>query len=103
MVDLDKMQKKILQNKINKHFNTTNIHQEFCLLYGEVAEAYDAWAKGKGLEEIGLELADVAIYTLGIAEILGINLEDALLKKIAINEKRVYVNGKKVEPIPAQE
>ncbi len=98
MVDLNELQKKIYQNKVNKHFNLTNIHQEFCLLNGEVAEAYDAWNKKMSTEDISLELADIAIYTLGLAEILGISLEDALLKKMAINEKRVYVNGKKVEP-----
>lgn len=98
MVDLSTLQKQIYQNKVNKHFNTTNINQEFCYLYGEVAEAYDAWLKGGKKEEIALELADVMIFTLGLAEILNIDLEKALLNKITINEQRVYVNGKKVEP-----
>ena len=43
-----------------------------------------------------MELADVAIFTLGLAEMLDIDLESAILKKMAINEKRVYINGKKV-------
>ena len=98
MVDLNELQKKIYKNKVDKHFNLTNLHQEFCLLYGEVAEAYDAWSKKMSTEDISLELADVAIYTLGLAEMLGISLEDAILKKIAINDKRIYVNGKKIEP-----
>ncbi len=98
MVSLDELQKKIYQNKVNKHFNVTDLYKEFCCLYGEVGEAYDAWCKKLGKEEISLELADIAIFTLGIAEILGISLEDAIQKKIAINEKRVYINGKKVEP-----
>ena len=29
-------------NKINKGFNNTDVNKEFCLLYGEVSEAYDA-------------------------------------------------------------
>ena len=98
MVSLDALQKQIYENKINKHFNLTNIDQEFCLLYGEVAEAFDAWQKKAPQEAISLELADIAIFTLGLAEMLGISLEEAILKKIAINEKRVYINGKKVEP-----
>lgn len=100
MVDLDELQKKIYKNKVDKHFNLTNIPQEFCYLYGEVAEAHDAWLKKKDTEEISLELADVAIFTLGLAEMLGISLEEALLKKIEINDKRIYINGKKVEPTP---
>ena len=102
MVSLDELQKVIYKNKVDKHFNLTNIHQEFCYLYGEVAEAYDAWLKKKDTEEISLELADVAIFTLGLAEMLGISLEDAVLKKIAINRKRVYVDGKKVDPATPQ-
>ena len=98
MIDLNELQKKIYQNKVDKKFNLTNIPQEFCYLHGEVSEAFDAWLKKKDTTEVAHELADVTIFTLGLAEILGINLEEALLQKIAINEKRVYVNGKKVEP-----
>lgn len=46
-MNLKEMQKEILQNKINKGFNTTDINKEFCLLYGEVSEAYDAYRKIK--------------------------------------------------------
>ena len=102
MVDLNELQKKIYQNKVNKHFNLTNIHQEVCYIFGEVAEAYDAWYKKMGTEAISLELADIAIYVLGLAEMLGISLEDSILKKMAINEKRVYVDGKKIEPTTPQ-
>ena len=100
MVSLDELQKRIYKNKVEKRFNLTNIHQEFCYLYGEVAEAYDAWLKKMDTEAISLELADVAIFTLGLSEMLGISLEEAVLKKMAINEKRVYIDGKKVEPTP---
>ena len=55
-----------------------------------------------GTEAISLELADIAIYVLGLAEMLGISLEDSILKKMAINEKRVYVDGKKIEPTTPQ-
>mgnify|MGYP003248920404 CR=1 FL=1 len=57
---INEMQKEIYQNKLNKGFNVTDVHEEFCLLYGEVAEAYDAWRKNK--TTVGEELADIAIY-----------------------------------------
>ena len=63
-MNLKEMQKEILQNKINKGFNTTDINKEFCLLYGEVSEAYDAYRKNK--DDLGEELADIEIYLLGI-------------------------------------
>ena len=62
-------------------------------MYGEVGEAYEAYRKKKN--DLGGELADVAIYLLGIAEILGKNLEEEILKKLEINENRKYkkING----------
>ena len=51
---INEMQKEIYQNKLNKGFNVTDVHEEFCLLYGEVAEAYDAWRKNKQLLEKNL-------------------------------------------------
>ena len=93
MVDLNKLQKDIYQNKVNKGFNITDINKEFCLTYGEVAEAYEAWKKKK--DDLGEELADVAIYLLGLSEILGIDLEEEIQKKVYKNSKREYkvING----------
>ena len=92
-MDLNAVQKRIIENKKNKGFNTTDLYMEFCLLYGEVAEACDAFMKEK--DDLGSELADVAIYLLGISELLGFSLEDEINKKLIINENRVYhkVNG----------
>ena len=87
-MELKKIQKDIWQNKLNKGFNTTDVNKEFCLTYGEVAEAYEAWRKKK--DDLGEELADVAIYLLGLSEILGIDLEDEIQKKIYKNSKREY-------------
>ena len=90
---LKELQKKIYQNKVNKGFNATDIAKEFCLLYGEVGEAYEAYRKKK--PDLNEELADIAIYLLGISEILGFDLEKEIENKVAINEKRVYkkING----------
>ena len=92
-MDLNAVQKRIIENKKNKGFNTTDLYMEFCLLYGEVAEACDAFMKKN--DDFGSELADVAIYLLGISELLGFSLEDEINKKLIINENRVYhkVNG----------
>lgn len=89
-VNFDKLQKDVIENKKEKGFNTSNIEQEFCLLYGEVAEAYEAYSKKKN--DLGLELADVAIYLLGISELLGFSLQDEIIKKMEINKQRHYKN-----------
>lgn len=90
MIDLKKVQKDVWENKANKGFNTENVEKEFCLLYGEVAEAFDAYKKKK--EELNEELADIAIYLMGLSEMLGYDLEDEVLKKVSKNAKRVYKN-----------
>ena len=87
-MDLDQMQKRVYQNKLNKGFNVTDVPKEFCYLYGEVAEAYDAYLKNK--EDLGEELADIAIYLLGLSEILGYNLKEQIEYKMQKNEKRLY-------------
>lgn len=93
MVDITKLQNSVFQNKLSKGFNTTDINTEFCLLYGEVAEAFEAYKNDE--DGIGEELADIAIYLMGLSQMLGINLEEEILKKIAKNENRRYevING----------
>lgn len=90
MVDLKKLQKDVYQNKVNHGFNVTDLNMEFCLAYGELGEAYMAWLKKK--DDLGEELADVAIYLMGISEILGLDLEKEIIHKMEKNAKRVYKN-----------
>lgn len=87
-MDMKTMQKLVYQNKVDKGFNVTDVNLEFCLLYGEVAEAYDAWNRKRG--DVGEELADAAIYLLGLSEILGVDLAKEIERKIEINHKRRY-------------
>jgi len=46
----------------------------------------------KQLEATEEEIADVAIYLLRLCDILGINLDDAIKKKIARNNEKYPVN-----------
>jgi NTP pyrophosphatase (non-canonical NTP hydrolase) len=89
MINLKDIQKRIYQNKINKGFNVTDIYMEFCYLLGELSEACGAYMQKS--EELGEELADVAIYLLGLSEILGIDLGEEILNKMSKNEKRQYI------------
>lgn len=89
-MNLKQIQKEVWQNKLNKGFNTTNVEKEFCLLYGEVAEAFDAYRKKKS--DLNEELADIAIYLVGLSEMLGFDLEDEIMKKVSKNKNRVYKN-----------
>jgi NTP pyrophosphatase (non-canonical NTP hydrolase) len=107
MIDLKQLQDQIWANKLAKGFNTTNVEMEFNLTYGELAEAYDAYRKGR--MDAGEELADVFIYLLSLAKMTGTDLEAEVLAKLGKNEQRTYteqtINGKRVrlkELDPAQ-
>jgi len=40
------------------------------------------------LKDVELEIADVAIYLIRLADVLGIDVAEVVRKKIAINESR---------------
>ena len=89
MIDFKALQKAVYDNKVAHGFNVTDMDKEFCLLQVEVTEAYQAY----GLEDMDAfaeELADVAIYLMGMAEIAGVDLERALVNKIEKNRTRRY-------------
>lgn len=88
--DWKQLQKDVYKNKLDHGFNVTDVNLEFCYLYGELAEAHAAWrTKDEGLGE---ELADVAIYLLGLSEILGYDLDVEVRRKMEINKQRRYQN-----------
>jgi NTP pyrophosphatase (non-canonical NTP hydrolase) len=91
MLDLKKLQKEIYDHKVSMGFNVTDVNLEFNLMRGEVAEAFDAYLKKS--PETGEELADVAIYLLGLAEILQVDLESEILNKMKKNKTRVYTKS----------
>lgn len=49
-----------------------------------------ASAKAGQLDELASELADVFLLTVGVAHLSGIDLEEAVARKMAINRNRVW-------------
>ncbi len=88
-MELKEMQKRVYENKLKHGFNVTDVPLEFCLLEGELSEAFEAWLKKH--DNLGEELADTAIYLLGLSQIVGIDLQEEIEKKMQINENREYV------------
>ena len=96
MVDLKELQRAVYRNKVDHGFNLTDMHLELCYLYNEITEVFRAYEDLKdrrdgNTSELAEELADVAIYLLGFAEMNGIDLEPAILAKIEKNRRRKYV------------
>lgn len=89
MIDLKQLQERVWANKEAKGFNTTDINKEFVYTYAELAEAFESYRKDKG--DVGEELADVIIYLLALAKMLGVeDLEAEIMSKLDTNEKRTY-------------
>ena len=92
MVDLKELQKEIMRNKVEKGFNTTYVALEFCRAHEELSEAFSKHNKGQ--DGVAEEIADVAIFVLGMCEILNYDLEKELVRKVNINKNRVYKKTK---------
>ncbi|HSG44930.1 MAG TPA: MazG nucleotide pyrophosphohydrolase domain-containing protein [Anaerolineales bacterium] len=56
----------------------------------EILEHFQFTDEIKDKDELGSELADVALYLLQLASISKINLEEAILKKIEVNKSRKW-------------
>jgi NTP pyrophosphatase (non-canonical NTP hydrolase) len=56
----------------------------------EILEHFQFTDKIKDKDELGAELADVTLYLLQLASVSGIDLEEAVLKKIEANRSRTW-------------
>ena len=48
MVDLKELAEQVYQNKLEKHFNVTDLPMEICYIHGEVSEMWDAIQRKRG-------------------------------------------------------
>jgi NTP pyrophosphatase (non-canonical NTP hydrolase) len=73
-----------------------NLAISLVLESGEVLEHFQWKETPQEKEELASELADVALYLLQLAQISGINLEEAILAKLQTNYNRTWISaGKK--------
>lgn len=84
-MDIRLAQKIAWGNKRAKDFNMPDVSLEFCLLSKEVAHASDAWHEGR--QEVSGELADIAIFLMALAEMVGTDLQEAVEAKLAVSEE----------------
>jgi len=91
------LQEKVEEISKRKGWDTISPQDKFLLLTEEVGEVAKAMRKELNLygerdeaskAELAAELADVLSYVLDLANIFEIDLEDALLEKLKVNEKR---------------
>lgn len=84
-----------------KGVDTNAVLAKIALCHSELPEALEAVRDGKFLayekdgkpEGVIVELADTVIRIMHLADLLGLDLEDAIERKMAANEKRAYRHG----------
>ena len=67
-----------------------NLAISLALEAAEILEHFQWREEIKGREELASELADVALYLLELASVTEIDLEEAILHKLKINETREW-------------
>jgi NTP pyrophosphatase (non-canonical NTP hydrolase) len=67
-----------------------NLAISLSLEASEILEHFQFREQPKNKEEMASELADVTLYLLQLASVSGIDLEEAVLKKIALNKTREW-------------
>lgn len=96
---LQDLQRYVLEMEEERGFSSRGVVQQCLLLGEEVGELFKAVRKHEKMRTgttsitgtVDEELADVLIYVCAIANRLGVNLEDALRRKEAVNETRAWV------------
>jgi NTP pyrophosphatase (non-canonical NTP hydrolase) len=87
-MDFRTAQKLIDENRRAKGCNR-EVPTELCLLQGELAGLFQAWRLGA--PEVGEKLADVVVHALGLAGILGVDLQEEVGDRIRKDAARQYV------------
>jgi NTP pyrophosphatase (non-canonical NTP hydrolase) len=67
-----------------------NLAASLAIEAAEVLEHFQWRAESAQPVELAGELADVALYLLQLASVSGIDLEEAILQKLAINQNREW-------------
>lgn len=70
-----------------------NLAISLALEASEVLEHFQWGEESPNPEELPGELADVALYLLQISSLAGIDLEEAIMRKLAINYRRYWDDG----------
>lgn len=84
--------------------NVDAVGMKLALIHSEISEALEALREGKIAaydkdgkpEGMTTEIADAIIRALHLGGLLGLDIEDAIERKMAYNEKRPYRHGGKL-------
>jgi NTP pyrophosphatase (non-canonical NTP hydrolase) len=98
MIDLQKLQRVIYQNKVSRNFNVTDVGKEIVLMVEELGELARAYKNSDKLpapnishrDEMVDAIGDLMVYCLGLCEMLDVNSEDVLQEIVENNKTRIH-------------
>jgi dCTP diphosphatase len=95
MGELKDLQKAVVKFRDDRdwkqfHDNPKNLAQALASEVGELNDLY-LWNRQPKISEVELEMADILIYLLSMADILDVDLADAVYFKLRINEAKYPV------------
>ncbi len=67
-----------------------NLAVSLAIEAAEILEHFQFTDEIRNREELGSELADVMLYLLQLASVSGVDLKQAVLKKIEVNKSRTW-------------
>jgi NTP pyrophosphatase (non-canonical NTP hydrolase) len=73
-----------------KNQTSRNLAISLVIEASEVLEHFQWQAETKDRAALASELADVALYLIQLASVSGIDLEEAILDKLTLNQKRQW-------------
>jgi hypothetical protein len=112
-ITLAQLQRDCHLNSVNHDFwkNSPNIPEKLCLIHSEVSEALEEYRNGRELGEVWysidkygkekpegfcMELADIMIRCMDLADFAGVDLWHAIQLKHAYNKTRPIMHGGKL-------
>jgi predicted house-cleaning noncanonical NTP pyrophosphatase (MazG superfamily) len=98
-MDIRSAQRVACKLDLVKDAKTNGTSLEFGLLSGEALKAPDAW--GEGRREMTEKLAAAMIFLLGLAEMVGTDLQEVVEAKLAINTSGA--SGQPLDAVPTRD
>lgn len=95
---MDEVKRKIIKFNEDRDWDQfhspENLAKSICIEAGELLECFQ-WNNQYDKEEVCSELADVMNYCILLADKLGVRIEDIILDKLALSEKKYPVEKAK--------
>lgn len=97
-MDIKQVMEDCHENAVKKGFwdhSTDEFATQMALIHTEVSEATTAYRNKESMEHVAEEMADIVMRTANVCLHFGLDLEDAIAKKIEFNKTRLYMHGDK--------